>query len=81
MNKLIWNESDFDVMSWHDNFVHALTFDPDENLFFLDIDYITEWINPKERTSHFTFVVAPSTLIFKNVCDFAFIPVMTYFII
>lgn len=69
MNKSIWNESDFDNMSWHDNFIHALTFDPDENLFLLDIDYITEWINPKEKGSHFSFVVAPSTLIFSSVYD------------
>jgi hypothetical protein len=69
MNKLIWDESDFDKMSWHDNFIHAFTYDPDENLFLIDIDYITEWINPKEKGSHFSFVVAPSTLIFDGVYD------------
>ena len=31
-DKRVWDESDFDAMSWHDNSVHALTFDPEEML-------------------------------------------------
>jgi hypothetical protein len=69
MNKLIWNEEDFEKMSWHDNFIHALSYDPDENEFLLDIDYLFEWISPKDNENHYTFGIAPSTLIFEGVYD------------
>jgi hypothetical protein len=68
MNKRIFSEEDFEKLSWHDNFIHAMSFDPDEHLFYLDIDYLAEWNSPNDA-GHFSFTIAPSTLIYTDVYD------------
>jgi hypothetical protein len=50
--KTIWTDADFDAMSWHDNAVHAVAFEPqpsDPRRLLLDIDYIVEWVPPGSR--------------------------------
>ncbi len=69
LDKIIWDESDFDQMNWHDNRIYAISFGIEEYELILDIDYILKWIEPEENESMFKFIVAPATLIFKNVYD------------
>ncbi len=69
MQKWIWTDSDYDLMSWHDNYIHAISFDVEEDLFDLDIDYITEWVEPKKGEDCFSFWVAPATLNFRGVSE------------
>lgn len=64
--KQIWNDSHFDHMNWHDNYIHSFIL-PDENLIFeLDIDYILQWIK-KIDSNLFKFKVAPARLKFYDV--------------
>jgi hypothetical protein len=39
LEKTLWTETDFEIMSWHDCPIHALAFDKEDKL-LLDIDYI-----------------------------------------
>lgn len=68
-DKLVWTEDDFDQMGWHDNKIYAMAFGIDEHEIRFDIDYILEWIQPKEGETYFKFVVVPATIIFRNVYD------------
>lgn len=70
--KATWTDDDFDTMGWHDCRVHALSITdclddalPPHRL-FLDLDYIVRWVEPERRRGHFTFWVAPSTLVFDG---------------
>jgi hypothetical protein len=69
LEKLIWDENDFEQMGWHDSKIYALAFKGESFELVLDIDYILEWINPEEGKTHFKFWVAPATLVFRNVWD------------
>ena len=64
-----WTDADFNSLSWHDNYVHAIQVrnpeDGDEYDLILDIDHILEWI--KGPNARLEFVVAPATLIFHIV--------------
>lgn len=68
IEKLQWSEKDFEKMGWHDNHVYGLAFNEDFK-FVLDIDYILEWVHPNENETYIKFLVAPATLVFKNVRD------------
>ena len=68
LKKLVWNENDFEQMTWHDNKVYAIAFNDQSFELALDIDYIVKWVNPEKET-HLKFWVAPATLIFRNVYD------------
>jgi hypothetical protein len=70
-DKWIWDETDFDSMSWHDNRVHAIAFDSDTYEFALDLDFITKWCDPPEGQNHFTFFVAPASMMFENPSNIA----------
>jgi hypothetical protein len=62
--------NDFDTYSWHDNHVHALRIRSGEHgtgELVLDLDYILEWLPPRDGA--FTFRVAPATLTFHGVVD------------
>lgn len=72
LEKHIWDENDFEQMGWHDSKIYAIAFKDESFEFLLDIDYILEWIHPKEDESNFKFWLAPSTLIFRNVWDLNF---------
>ncbi len=69
LEKLIWNEDDFDRMGWHDCKIYAVAFKDENFELVFDIDYIVEWLHPKDSESNFKFWVSPSTLVFKNVWD------------
>ncbi len=71
LEKTIWTEADFDRMSWHDVHVHALAFNIEQDELLLDIDYLFAWVNPEPPESHFTFWMAPCTLVFANVHSFS----------
>jgi len=72
LEKLIWDENDFDKMGWHDSKIYAIAFKDEKFEFVLDIDYILEWIHGEGNESKFKFWVSPSTLVFKNVWDLNF---------
>jgi hypothetical protein len=67
LDKSIWTETDFEAMSWHDCYIHALSLGKQDKL-LLDIDYIFKWILMKNK-KHYQFLIAPCTLIFENVYD------------
>ena len=69
LEKAIWTERDFDTMGWHDATIHGIGFDPEKYELLFDIDYIFAWVNPEPPAKHFTLWVAPSTLVFRNVCN------------
>lgn len=68
MNKSAYGNEDFEELSFHDNFIHAMTFDPDESELLLDIDHLAKWVLNEDQ-GHYSFIIAPSTLIFRNVYD------------
>lgn len=70
LDKHLWTDADFDIMSWHDCPIHALSFTK-ENELMLDIDYIFKW-NLMKNKKHYQFWIAPCTLIFENVYDIEF---------
>jgi hypothetical protein len=69
LDKWIWTREDFERMGWHDSRVHALAFLPKQFELCLDIDYIVRWVNPIPPANHYTFWIAPATLVFENVWD------------
>ena len=68
MNKKIMDDTDFENISFHDNFIHALTYDPEDSELLFDIDYLIEWLEPDEEGCY-SFNIAPSTLIFYGVSN------------
>ena len=69
-NKRIYSTADFEQMGWHDIKIHAISFNADEYELLFDIDYIIEWIEPKQNGTNYQFLIAPATLVFNNVYDF-----------
>jgi hypothetical protein len=71
LEKKGWTEADFSVMGWHDAPVYGMAFFSDSgalsNELVFDLDYIFQWIDPTPPDRHFSFWIAPSTLIFKNI--------------
>jgi hypothetical protein len=67
LEKEIWSDQDFENMSWHDNPIYAFCFDENYKL-YLDIDYIFKWVL---KGKHYKFWMAPCTLVFETVFDFA----------
>jgi hypothetical protein len=64
-----WSESEFEKMSWHDNYVHGVQFVAGQHgsgELILDIDYIVEWL---QAPSGFQFKIVPATLRFREVTD------------
>jgi len=70
--KWIWTDGDFQEMNWHDCYIHACAFNPEEFEFTLDLDYILKWIQPEPNETLFHFEVSPATLVFENVYDIIF---------
>lgn len=63
----MWTDQDFEEMSWHDNYVHALRIREGEygsGELELDIDHITEWRTGRDG---YEFHIVPATLIFLEV--------------
>ncbi|MCU7552846.1 hypothetical protein OCK74_27250 [Chitinophagaceae bacterium LB-8] len=70
LEKSMWTEADFKVMGWHDAAIHAISFQWNNGEwtgdFLLDIDYIFKWVDPVKGKGHFSYWIAPCTLIFKK---------------
>lgn len=69
LEKWIWTEKDLGQMGWHDATVYGIRLN--QNL-ELDIDYIFQWNQPDIEGFHFTFWVAPATLVFESPKDLSF---------
>ena len=67
LEKWVWTEADFDQMGWHDVRVHAIAAITERFEILFDIDYILQWVAPVPPSAHYTFWVAPATLVFENV--------------
>jgi hypothetical protein len=70
LSKKLWTDADFEVMSWHDCPIHAISFSKDHKLMF-DIDYIFKWVLTKNK-KRYQFWIAPCTLVFENVYNIQF---------
>lgn len=68
LEKLIWTDSDFEKMGWH-NHIYKIRLTADLEL---DIDYIIKWNPPDIEGSPYTFWVAPATLVFKDIRNLNF---------
>ncbi|WDZ82851.1 hypothetical protein [Micromonospora cathayae] len=72
LSKATWNEADHPVMGWHDCRIHAVSVGEydDDTLpparLLLDLDYIVRWVDPVRPATHFTFWIAPATLVFER---------------
>ena len=66
LEKLIWDDDDFEVMGWHDATIWAIHPDEDAHEFSLDLDYIFKWVDPGVGETYFKFWVAPVTMVFEN---------------
>lgn len=68
-----WTTDDFEELGWHDSNVHGLFLRSDQSTwtsdFILDIDYILRWIC--EENQPYRFLVAPATLVFHGMSEFA----------
>ena len=59
-------------MGWHDCRVHAVSigeYDDDtlpQARLLLDLDYIVRWVDPAPLRQHFSFWIAPATLVFEG---------------
>ena len=69
LEKWIWTEKDIEKMGWHDATIYGLRLN--ENL-ELDIDYIFQWNQPDIEGFHFTFWIAPATLVFERPTELSF---------
>lgn len=72
LSKATWTDADFAAMGWHDCRIHAVSVGEydDDTLpparLLLDLDYIVRWVSPAHRGKHFTFWIAPATLVFEG---------------
>lgn len=66
LEKSVWTEEGFEVMSWHDSTLWAMLANAEEFEFLFDLDYIFKWVHPRKGETHFKFWVAPVTMVFEN---------------
>ncbi|WP_202867676.1 hypothetical protein [Kribbella pittospori] len=75
LEKATWTDVDFEVMGWHDCRIHALSIGEHEDgtlppaRVLLDLDYIVRWVDPAYGQEHFSFWIAPATLVFDHAWD------------
>jgi hypothetical protein len=67
--KWVWTEKDFDHMGWHDATVYGVRLTSNLEI---DLDYIFQWNQPEVEGFHFTFWVAPCTLVFESPTSLTF---------
>ena len=60
--KLVWSESDFDIMGWHDCPIYGVLFA--DNVAF-DIDYIFKRAL-NGQNGHYKFWISPATIVFNQ---------------
>ncbi|MGX6608169.1 hypothetical protein ACWKSP_39515 [Micromonosporaceae bacterium Da 78-11] len=72
LSQATWTDADFETMGWHDCRIHAVSIGEydDQTLpparLLLDLDYIVRWVQPARGERHFTFWIAPATLVFEG---------------
>jgi hypothetical protein len=69
LEKWIWTEKDFEHMGWHDATVYGVRLNSNLEI---DLDYIFQWNQPQVEGFHFTFWVAPCTLVFESPKELSF---------
>ncbi|HEX8453997.1 MAG TPA: hypothetical protein VF647_18065 [Longimicrobium sp.] len=69
LEKWVWTDADFEQMGWHDAPIHAMAYLSETFEIAFDIDYILKWVHPGPDETHFSFWIAPATIIFQNVTD------------
>lgn len=66
-----YTQSNFDQLCWHDCPLHGIRFETGPEAWdyrmILDIDYMTEWVQPTPPEQGFRFKIAPADWIFENV--------------
>jgi hypothetical protein len=70
LEKSIYTDHDFDVMGWHDVYIHGIAFKPEAFELYFDIDYMFAWVDPEPPDNHYTFWLSSCTWVFSNVWDF-----------
>lgn len=63
---MIWSDAEMEGVSWHDSHVRSLLLDANSAQLLFDIDFICEWIEPREEHGAFSFYIAPATLVFPD---------------
>jgi hypothetical protein len=72
LSKATWTDADFADMGWHDCRIRAISVSEHEDdtvppgRLLLDLDYIVGWVDPVRPDRHFTFWIAPATLVFDQ---------------
>jgi hypothetical protein len=69
LEKPFWDDGDFSKMGWHDVTIWSMLANSDDFEFLIDLDYIFEWVMPKEGETYLKFWVAPATMVFENAHD------------
>ena len=69
IEKWVWTEKDFEKMGWHDATVYGMRLNTNLEI---DLDYIFQWNQPEVEGFHFTFWVAPCTLVFESPKELSF---------
>lgn len=67
LTKLVWSDTDFAALGWHDATIWAVAAIPEEYEFLLDLDYIFKWVEPADGEDHYKFWVSPVTMLFRDV--------------
>jgi hypothetical protein len=77
--KYMWTEADFTEMGWSDCIIHAISVgghdgeQDDDRIpngrLLLDLDYIVRWVKPVPPSPHYSYWIAPATLVFENAWD------------
>ena len=72
IDKVQWTDSDFEEMSWHDNHVHGIQVEVDNEdhgtgILVLDLDHILEWIAPASPGEAVRFRIARARLTFYEI--------------
>ena len=65
----VLSESEAKPESFHDCHVHGLRWQRDRFTFSMDLQYILEWIEPKDGSSGYRFSISEGRLTFQNVDD------------
>jgi hypothetical protein len=65
----VLSEAEATLESFHDCHVHGLRWRGEQFAFYVDLQYILEWIQPTETTSTYQFRIAEGRLAFANADD------------
>ena len=66
LEKLLWDDTDFDVMGWHDATIWSMCADTERFEYLVDLDYIFNWVDPGPDETYYKFWVSPVTMVFEN---------------